>query len=137
LIGEPAPRVLPTPGTTDTGLDPRLAAALAYLIGAPTGALFILLERRNRFVCLHAFQSIVGLGGLWLAGAAVWGLAMLTVFVSVDLFRVLMWLADLIWIATAAAWLACLYKAVNGEWWRLPLAGRAAERWAERRSTSP
>ena len=53
---------------SSTGLDPAVAAALSYLAGPFSGVLVLLAERTNPFVRFHAWQSIIGLGGL---GAAI------------------------------------------------------------------
>jgi uncharacterized membrane protein len=128
--GVPAPARPPAPalGTTASGLDPRFAAMLAYLIGWVTGLLFYFLERDNRFVRFHAVQSIAALGALWALGVSFWILGFLSVFVSAAAFRVLMWLAELTWIAATIVWLICLYKAYSGERWKLPVAGDIADR---------
>ena len=56
-----------TPSTT--GLEPNFAAALAYLAGPFSGVLILLVERANGFVSFHAWQAILGLGGLGLLSA--------------------------------------------------------------------
>ena len=119
-------------GTTSTGLDPRVAATLSYLVGWLTGLLFYLLERDNKYVRFHAMQSIVGLGALWALGVSFWILGFLTVFVSATGFRILMWMAEITWLAGVIVWLICLFKAYSGERWKLPIAGDVAERFAGR-----
>ncbi len=114
---------------SSTGLDPALAAALAYLAGPLSGALILLAERSSRFVRFHAFQSIIGLGGLWLIGFGLYVLAFLALFVSPAAFRVLLWLAGITWAFWVGVWIVCLVKAFNGEAWEMPVAGpRAARR---------
>ena len=50
---------------SSTGLDPNLAAALAYLLGFLTGILFLVIEKDSKFVRFHALQStMVFLGDL-------------------------------------------------------------------------
>jgi uncharacterized membrane protein len=119
-------------GPTSTGLDPRVAAALAYLVGWFTGLLFLLLERDNRYIRFHALQSLVGLGGLF----AIWaGLVVISVgvmFQSATWFRILMWLSMLVWIASLIVWAICMVKAYLGERWKLPVAGDIAERMLDR-----
>ena len=55
---------------SSTGLEPNFAAALAYLAGPFSGILILLVERSNDFVRFHAWQAILGLGGLGLLSAA-------------------------------------------------------------------
>jgi uncharacterized membrane protein len=113
---------------SSTGLDPGVAAALAYVVWWLTGLLIYLLERDSRFVKLHAMQSIVGLGGLWLLGIAIWAFSFLALFVSADAFHLFIQLANVPWIAGVILWLICLFKAYSGEWWKIPIAGDVAER---------
>jgi uncharacterized membrane protein len=112
---------------SSTGLDPSIAAALAYLAGPFSGVVILLAERTNAFVRFHAWQSIIGLGGL---GAIVVGLLFLA-FVALLLFSPLLftWLYRLAAVATVAwvvAWAFCLVKAFSGYAWKLPYAGTAA-----------
>ena len=51
---------------TSTGLDANLAAALSYLLGFVSGAVFLVLEKENRFVRFHALQSVLAFGGVTL-----------------------------------------------------------------------
>lgn len=121
----------PTPddAVSDSGLEPRIAATLAYVVWWLTGLLFLFIERRNRFVRFHAMQSTVGLGSLWLAGVAMWVLAFATLLVNPTVFQVLLALDLAIWVAFVAAWGICLFKAYQGERWKLPLLGDFAERF--------
>lgn len=122
---------------SSTGLDPNVAAALAYLAGPISGLLLLIVERSSRYVRFHALQSIVGLGGLWLLAAALAMLAMLTVFVSATGFALLLyaaWLTGAVWIVV---WIICLVKAFTGRAWKMPIAGRYAERWSIEPTTPP
>jgi uncharacterized membrane protein len=47
------------PDGSSTGLDPKVAGLLCYLGGFVTGIIFLILEKKSRFVKLHAVQSIV------------------------------------------------------------------------------
>jgi len=111
-----------------TGLDPTFAAALAYLAGPFSGVLILLAEKTNRYVLFHAWQAIIGLGGL--AGLAVLLLffAFLTLFLSPLAFAILYRLAAAAGLAWIVAWMICLYKAFKGEAWKLPVAGERAEK---------
>jgi hypothetical protein len=67
---------------SSTGLDAHVAASLAYLAGPLSGILVLLAERTNTYVRFHAWQSILGLGGLGLIVAGLLALAFLSVLVS-------------------------------------------------------
>lgn len=117
-----------TGGSSTTGLDPNVASALAYLAGPFSGALVLLAERSNDDVRFHAWQSIIGLGALWAIGLALYVLAFAALFVSASGFRVLLWMAALVWAGWVVVWVICLLKAYTGQRWKLPLAGDYAER---------
>lgn len=121
----------PSPaGTSTTGLDPKVASALAYLAGPFSGWLLLVAERSNADVRFHAWQSIIGLGALGVLVVALWLLAFTALFVSATAFRVLLWLASLLWVGWIVLWVICVLKAYQGERFRLPLVGDYAERKA-------
>jgi uncharacterized membrane protein len=113
---------------SSTGLDPRTAAALAYLAGPFSGALVLFAESTSPFVRFHAWQSIVGLGGLGLAVIVAYLLSFFAIFVSATAVMVFVGVATAIWGVLVIAWALCLWKALSGERWTLPLAGRYADR---------
>jgi uncharacterized membrane protein len=103
-------------GTTVWGLDPNVAAALAYSVGWITGAVLLVFEP-NRFVRFHALQSVIVFGGLSLAwmialslGPPFWILA---IFIIPPVSAVL--------------WLLLMYKAYQGERYKVRVAGDMAE----------
>ena len=117
---------------SSTGLEPPFAAALAYLAGPFSGIIILLAERTNRFVRFHAWQAIIGLGGLGLLAALLLVSAFLGLFFSPTVFRALYVgsaVAAVVWLAV---WAVCLVKAFGGAVLRLPLAGSLAERRAMR-----
>lgn len=115
-----------TPGTS--GLSPRTGAVLAYLAWWVTGALMLLVERRDATIRFHAAQALVGLGAIWLAGVVAAGAAFLLLLFSSSAFSVLLWVAGVIWCGGVVVWAMCLYKAARGEPWRMPGAARLADR---------
>jgi uncharacterized membrane protein len=127
-----------TPSTMDaassTGLDPNFAAALAYLAGPFSGVLILLVERRSGYVRFHAWQAIVGLGGLGALAVLVLVLSFLTLLLSPFVFTVLYRLSEIIAIVWVVAWIVCLVKAFTGHAWKMPVAGRYAKRLATKRS---
>jgi uncharacterized membrane protein len=115
-------------GESSTGLHPRTASALAYLAGPFSGALILWTERANRDVRFHAWQSIVGLGGLALAVVAGCGLAVVGLFISATAMLVMLRVAMVLAVVLVVVWALCLWKALAGGRWKLPLAGNYAER---------
>jgi uncharacterized membrane protein len=121
-------RVATDAPSSSTGLDPRTASALAYLAGPFSGALMLFAESTSDLVRFHAWQSIVALGGLGLAVIISYVLAFAALFISATAVSVMVAVATVIWIVLAIVWVLCLWKALSGERWKLPLAGDYAER---------
>ena len=101
---------------TSTGLDANIAAALSYLVGFVTGVIFLLVEKENRFVRFHAMQSTLLFLGIvaidiLLQIVPILG-ALVVVFVVIP--------------ASAVLWLVMMYKAYQGEEYKLPLVGQMA-----------
>jgi uncharacterized membrane protein len=118
---------------SSTGLSPRVAAMLAYLAGPFSGTLILLAESRNDDVRFHAWQSILGLGGLGIAILLSYLLGIFALFVSAGAVTVMVAVATVLWVVLLLAWLICLFKAYSGQRWQLPLAGAYAERFTARR----
>lgn len=102
---------------TVAGLDENVAGALAYALGWITGAGFLLLEPSNKFVRFHAWQSVIVFGGLSLA----WFIALSMSFVGGFIAFVV------ILPLSAILWLLLMFKAYQGERYKLPFAGDIAE----------
>jgi uncharacterized membrane protein len=104
---------------TSLGLDANLAAALSYLLGFVSGIIVLVLEKDNRFVRFHALQSVLAFGGitlLWVLLNAVPILGfLLGVFIIIP--------------GSAVVWLLMMFKAYQGDEFKLPIVGPiAAER---------
>ena len=102
---------------TAAGLDQNVAGALAYALGWITGILFLVTEPANKFVRFHAVQSVVVFGGLSLA----WFIALSIPFIG--------WVIAVIVIPVVSIglWLTLMFKAYNGERFKVPFAGDIAE----------
>lgn len=117
-----------------TGLDAHVAASLAYLAGPFSGILVLLAERTNSYVRFHAWQSVVGLGGLGVIIGVLLMLSFLAVLVSATAFRVLLMVTWVVWVLWIVCWAICLVKAFTRRRWKLPIAGAYAERLSARSS---
>ncbi len=120
----------PEPSTT--GLDAHVAAAMAYLAGPVSGVLVLLAERTNSHVRFHAWQSIIGLGGLGLLVALLLLLAFGSMLVSATAFRMLLVATWVTWGLWIVCWILCLLMAYRHRRWKLPIAGTYAERLSSR-----
>lgn len=117
---------------SSTGLDPHVAATLAYLAGPFSGVLILLAERTNSYVRFHAWQSVLGLGGLGLIVALLLGLAFASVIVSATAFRALLITSWIVWVFWILVWAVCVVRAFTRRRWKLPIAGTYAERLSAR-----
>ena len=104
-------------GKTASGLDANVAAALAYAVGWVSGLAIYLLEPDNRFVRFHALQSVIVFGALSIA----WILALSVPFLG--------WIVAFLVIppVSAVLWLILMYKAYQGERYKIPGAGDMAD----------
>ena len=101
---------------TATGLSQNLAGALCYLAGWITGIIFLVLEKDNRFVRFHAVQSI-----------AVSVVIMIAYFVILFIPVIGVFLAYILDAGTFILWIIMMFKAYQGEQYKLPLVGNFAE----------
>ena len=122
----------PTSAPSSTGLDPNFAASLAYLAGPFSGALILLAERSNEYVRFHAYQAILGLGGLGLLVVGLLLSAFGALIFSPALFTALNWLAFLTLGAWIVLWAVLLVQAFTGRAWAMPLVGPISARRARR-----
>jgi uncharacterized membrane protein len=108
---------VPESGKTSTGLDPNVAGALAYGLGWVTGIIFLVAEPGNRFVRFHALQSIIVFGAL----------SALTILLQVIPLVGMLIAVFLVVPLSAVLWLVLMFKAYQGEKFKLPIAGDMAE----------
>jgi uncharacterized membrane protein len=117
---------------SSTGLDAHVAATLAYLAGPFSGVLILLAERSNSYVRFHAWQSVLGLGGLGLIVALLLALAFASVIVSASAFRTLLITSWIVWVFWILVCAVCVVRAFTRRRWKLPIAGTYAERLSAR-----
>jgi uncharacterized membrane protein len=108
--------VLETERST-TGFDPNVAAALSYVLGWVTGVAFLLLERDSKFVRFHAMQSTIVFLALSVICVVLQSIPILGMLIAVFFVIPL----------SAVLWLVLLFKAYQGERFKLPVAGDMAE----------
>ena len=117
---------------TSTGLDARLASMLCYAGWWVTGLVFLFAERRHAAVRFHAAQSLVLFGGLSVLIGVLSVMSIGMLMVSSGAFQAARVLVYLVWIGAVGLWLLLMYRAFNGETWRVPLAGGLAAKIAAR-----
>ena len=118
-------------GGSGTGLDPKVAGALCYVLSVITGVLFLVMEKQSRFVRFHAWQSIL-LFMVYLGAYTV-------VSVAGNILAILPLIGDLLWSAAqfvnqllslgmGIITILLVVKAYQEERFKLPYLGDVAER---------
>lgn len=128
MSSQPAPQPdQPSAHATSTGLDPKLAGLLAYLLGWISGLVMYLVEKDNHEVRFHAAQSI-------LVSLALLALYIpLTILGFIPIIGIIALLASLaLGLAGFGLWVYLLVQGWNLNHVRLPIIGEMAEQWASR-----
>jgi len=107
---------------SSTGLDPNLAGLLCYLVGWITGIVFLIIEKENRYVRFHAYQSLAVFGALSVLSLIAGFIPLIGKLISIILAPVGLIL-----------WILLMLKAYQGERYKLPVSGD----WAEEQSGKP
>jgi uncharacterized membrane protein len=102
------------------GLEENVASALCYVLVWVTGIIFLLVEKENKTVKFHAWQSIATFLPLQIL---IWILSYLFVGFFLWGFWWIIWVIDLIMVIL---WLVLMYKAYTGEKFMVPVAGEFA-----------
>ncbi len=103
-------------GKTSVGMQANIAGVLCYAAGWITGIIFFLIEKENKFVRFHAFQSMVVFGATMI----------LSVVLAVTVVGLI--LVPFVNIAALILWIVLMVKAYQGEKFKLPVAGDMAEK---------
>jgi len=111
---------------TSLGLDENIEGLLCYALGWITGIVFLVLEKDNKFVRFHAMQSIATFLPLsilaWIIGSIfMW----MPFFIGWAIGGII---STLIWILVLILWLILMFKAYQGEMYKLPIVGDFAEK---------
>ena len=126
----PTPGAMPQPlPAAGAGLTPNVAGALAYLVGAITGILFLVIDpfKADRFVRFHAFQSIF-FNLAWIAFWIVWMIVgiMLGALSHGLFFIIQLPINLLVTVGGFCIWIYLMYQAYQGKTFQLPIIGPLA-----------
>ncbi|MGA2666764.1 MAG: DUF4870 domain-containing protein [Patescibacteria group bacterium] len=103
-------------GSSQTGgIDPKLAALLAYLFSVIGGIVFYLISK-DKFVRFHAMQSLL------------LGVAYFVIYFVLDFIPFFFWITWLLWLAFVALSIVMMVKSYGGEKYKLPVIGNIAEK---------
>ena len=118
-----------TPPPASSGMDPKLAGLLAYVIPPLTGIVFLLIEKSNNVVRWHAAQSIV-FGVAWIVLWVVFTVLSMVLSTVIPLIgtviSLLVWLV--IFLGGFILWVVCLIKGYSGKIWRMPGLAQFADK---------
>jgi uncharacterized membrane protein len=126
----------PAASQTSTGLDPKLAGLLCYILGIITGLIFFLIEKSNDVVRFHAAQSIVFSGAVIVLWIVLMIVGLILTSISWTLGNLFGLLSLVLWLGLFVVWVVLLIKGYSGEKWKLPVLGDMAERIASGQRTA-
>lgn len=106
-----------------TNLEPNIAGALAYMITPFTGILFFILEKDDKFVRFHAFQSIL----FGVASYIILSIASTTMLVLIGFL-----LVPILTVVAFVYYALLMWKAYNNEMYELPVLGKIAKEQANK-----
>src|SRR5690625_2448986 len=108
--------IIVTKDPSSLNLDQNLAGLLSYLGMVVTGIIFLIIEKKNKFVRFHAMQSICFFAAIWIA-----------TFVLGFIPFIGWMLSGLISFAGFIGWIVLMFKAYNNEYYKVPIIGDYAE----------
>lgn len=103
----------------------KMMGSVAYLLGPVTGVLLLLTEKKNAYVRFHAMQSTLVFGGILL-------LYVVLAIVPIIGWLILVVLSSILPLVSFILWLVLMWKAYNGEQYKLPYFGNLAQKQLEK-----
>ncbi len=96
-------------------IEENVEGLLAYVLGWITGLIFLIIEK-NKFVRFHALQSLIVFGFL--------NMVFLLLSPLIPFIKFFLLIISLI------VWIVSMIEAYNHEWFKWPIAGSIAEKYA-------
>lgn len=117
---------------TQTGLKSNVAGFLCYLVGWLTGIIFLAIEN-DPFVRFHAIQSIIVFGGLTVLSILLSCLMSIAVMIGLmsGFWYLFSMFNTILMLLSVVLWIVLMFKAYQGERFKLPLVGEIAEKYAK------
>jgi len=118
------------------GLDGNVTALIGYIIGI-VALILIFIEKDNKFVRFHAFQSVLYTVGFIVVYIVAMILITIITFVLGAMSDILGLIGSLLYLLLFVVWLAWLVglifaavKAFGNNMFKLPIVGNLAEKWS-------
>lgn len=108
---------------SSTGMEQNIASLLCYVLGFITGIVFILIEKDNKVVRFHAFQSLFTFLSLFI-------LQYVLAFLLAMIAPALLILVTLLSLAQLVLWIFLMIKAFQNQMIKLPIVGDLAAKQA-------
>ena len=106
-----------TPNKTSTGMQENVESLLCYLVTWITGIVFVIIEKENKTVRFHAWQSIF-----------TFGILNIIMFV-LNFVPIIGWIINFVlWIVEIILWILLMVRAYQGKMYKVPIFGNLAEK---------
>lgn len=123
---------------SSTGLDENIAALLSYVFGWVSGLIFFLMEKDSRLVKFHAMQSILLNAVAIVVGIVLWIGWIVVALVLSQVSDVLASLVSIVmgllmfvlYLGVLIAFVMCLIKAYQKQYFKIPVIGNFAEKFS-------
>ena len=123
---------------SSTGLDENIAALLSYVFGWVSGLIFFLMEKDSRLVKFHAMQSILLNAVAIVVGIVLWVGWVVVALILTQVSEVLASLVSIVmgllmfvlYVGVFIAFVMCLIKAYQQQYFKLPVIGNFAEKFS-------
>lgn len=107
------------------GLDENIASLLTYLGTIVTAIIFIIIEKENKVVRFHAFQSLFTFSSVFILN--------IIITFTIGLIPIIGMLVMLVlWLGSMGLWVFLMYKAFQAEKFLVPIVGELAEKQVEK-----
>ena len=123
---------------SSTGLDENVAALLSYILNWVSGLVFFLIEKDSRLVRFHAMQSILLTVLAAVLFIVIWVAYVVLAIIGtqlpgiisglINIVFVLLWLV--FWLGILIAFILCMVKAYQRQYFKLPIIGNFAEKFS-------
>ncbi len=109
---------------TSMNMEENIESMLCYIGTWVTGIIFIALEKENKIVKFHAWQSFITFIGVFVVYFVIFFLTWFVPF---------MWILSMLFgLLVVILWIILVIKAYQGEKFKLPIVGDIAEKQAQK-----